>query len=135
MISHTQPWFISKQYQSFAACTTSPLPALSNNIILQHLLARGIIVDTNTNHVPFTTLPASQPLMTFPVTSRNAHTCTCNAGARVNTQTGQQQQQKNPSTTRQTSSDHGRREGVAEHHDDVKNDLLIIHYHPALLMR
>lgn len=65
------------------ACATSPLPALPNNTILQHLLARGIIVDTNTNHVPFTALPASQPSVTFPVTSRNARSCARNGAAGV----------------------------------------------------
>lgn len=73
LVSYIRSWFISKQYQSFAVCTTSPLPALSSNTIPQHLLAWGIIVETNTNHVPFTALPASQPLMMFPVTSRNMH--------------------------------------------------------------
>lgn len=69
MVSYIQSLSISKQYQSFAVCATSPLPTLSSNTVPQHLLAWGIIVDTNTNHVPFTALPASQLLVTFPVTS------------------------------------------------------------------
>lgn len=66
-------WLITKQCQSSTVSTTSPLPAFPGNTILQCLLALGIIVNTNTNHVPFSAFPAIQPLMTFPVTSRNVH--------------------------------------------------------------
>lgn len=66
----TRKW----QCQSFTAITTTPaLSAFPAYIILWYLLALGIIVVPNTNYVLFTTLPASQPLLTFPVTSRNIH--------------------------------------------------------------
>lgn len=66
----TRKW----QCQSFTAITTTPaLSAFPAYIILRYLLALGIIVVPNTNYVLFTTLPASQPLLTFPVTSRNIH--------------------------------------------------------------
>ena len=131
LVSCIQSWLITKQCQSFTVSTTSPLSASPGNTILQHLLAWGIIVDTNTNHVPFTALPALQPLMTFLVTSRNMHIQSRSVGdAQMRWTTG-------ASTTCQTSTFYGRREWerVGEHSDDVKNDLLIIHYLPALLMR
>lgn len=104
---------------------------LPGNTILQHLLAWGSIVDTNTNHISFTALPALQPLMTFPVTSRNIHTKCRSASERLTKWTTR------AGTTCQTSCYYGRKEQerVGEHSDDVKNDLLIIHYLPALLMR
>lgn len=65
LVSCIQSWLITKQRQSFTVSATSPLPAFPSSATLQHLLAWGIIVDTNTNHVPLAALPALQPLMTF----------------------------------------------------------------------
>ena len=65
LVSCIQSWLITKQRQSFTVSTMSPLPAFPSSATLQHLLAWGIIVDTNTNHVPLAALPALQPLMTF----------------------------------------------------------------------
>lgn len=116
---------ITKQCQSSTVSTTSPLPAFPGNTILQCLLAWRTIVKTNTNHVPFSAFPAIQPLMTFPVTSRSS------------VGDAQTKWTKRSRTTCQTSSFYGRMEWkrVGEHSDDVKNDLLIIHYLPSLLMR
>lgn len=118
-------WLITKQCQSSTVSTTIPLPALPGNSILQCFL------HTNTNHVPFSAFPATQPLMMLPVTSRNMHMQNGSVGDAETKWT------KRPRTTCQTSSFHRRREWkrVKEHSDDVKNDLLIIHYLPALLMR
>ena len=130
LVSCIQSWLITKQRQSFTVSTTSPLPAFPSSATLQHLLAWGIIVDTNTNHVPLAALPALQPLMTF-FFQLPPGTCTKSAGARGSQKTGRTTR---ACTTCQTSSYCGRK-GVEERHDDVRNDLLIIHYLPALLMR
>lgn len=91
-------------------------------------------MDTNTNHVPFTALPASQPSVTFPVTSRNARSCARKGAARVdNKQWGGK---KRDNLTNKSCEENTREKGEwRKRHDDVKNDLLIIHNHPALLMR
>lgn len=126
-------WFSSLgSCQSFRVSTTNRLPAFPGNTVRQHLLAWEIIVDTNTNHVPSTALPALQPIMTFPVHSRNI----LHKSAAVGGGEEQTKWTTRASTTCQTNRYYGRREweSVGEN-SDVKNDLLIIHYLPALLMR
>lgn len=62
-------------------CTTCPLLHFHATQFLSIYSPEGTIVDTNTNHVPFTALPASQPWWRFMLPPG---TCTYSAGVRRN---------------------------------------------------